>query len=360
DMQEIWVGDTDGLELVVSTGDTIEVAEGDKRVVKAFTLPYHWATNTDNDKFLYSAALNSKDELLIDIEFTDGTYAVVVANSGFVVNSTDDDIDNNLGDGKCECDGPLIEGKPKCTLRAAIMEANQTENKDKIRFDIPTDDPGYNFETGTYWIWPQGSSLDEITMPVIIDGTSQEGFDGSPIIVIDGTDLGINAAHGLSISGGNSEIHALVITNFIDDAHGIHIRIKGGNIIQGNYIGVDPTGSGRAGMGANGILIDDVPDNVIGGTTAAARNIVSDNDNNGGTRGCGILIKGSNARNNTVLGNYIGTDVTGTIDIGNPTGVCIENAPENTIGGDEENARNLISGNSFGITITGKTAAGNK
>ncbi|MCK5705301.1 MAG: hypothetical protein KAI29_29325, partial [Cyclobacteriaceae bacterium] len=88
--------------------------------------------------------------------------------------------------------------------------------------------------------------------------------------------------------------------------------------------------------------------------------IVSDNDNNGGTRGCGILIKGSNARNNTVLGNYIGTDVTGTLDIGNPTGVCIENAPENTIGGDEENARNLISGNSFGITITGKTAAGNK
>ena len=360
DMQEIWVGNTEGLERAVSTGDTIEVANGDKRVVAAFTLPYHWATNTDSDKFLYSAALNSKDELLIDIEFTDGSYAVIVANSGFVVNSTADDKDNNLGDGKCECDGPLIDGKPKCTLRAAIMEANQTENKDKIRFDIPTDDPGYNFEKGTYWIWPQGSSLDEITKPVIIDGTSQKGFDGSPIIVLDGTDLGINAAHGLSISGGNSEIRGLVITNFIHDAHGIHLRIKGGNLIKGNYIGVDPTGSGPAGMGSNGIFIDDISDNVIGGTTVAARNIVSDNDNDGGTRGCGILIKGSNARNNIVLGNYIGTDVTGTIDIGNPTGVCIEDAPENTIGGDKENALNLISGNSFGITIIGKTAVGNK
>ncbi|MCK5467541.1 MAG: hypothetical protein KAI99_03505, partial [Cyclobacteriaceae bacterium] len=119
--------------------------------------------------------------------------------------------------------------------------------------------------------------------------------------------------------------------------------------------------SGKAGMGANGILIDDVPDNVIGGTNAAARNIISDNDNDGGTRGCGILIKGINARNNTVLGNYIGTDVTGTMGIGNPTGVCIEDASGNTIGGDEENARNLLSGNKwYGVLIIGKTAVGNK
>ena len=73
------------------------------------------------------------------------------------------------------------------------------------------------------------------------------------------------------------------------------------------------------------------------------------------------MIIGSNANNNKVQGNYIGTDVTGLIELGNPIGVCIENAPENTIGGVEENARNLISGNFIvGIEISGSDAKKNK
>src|SRR5262249_52751147 len=45
--------------------------------------------------------------------------------------------------------------------------------------------------------------------------------------------------------------------------------------------------------------------NVIGGTTAAARNVVS------GNAGDGVQVSGSGATANVVLGNYIGTDVNG-------------------------------------------------
>lgn len=82
-----------------------------------------------------------------------------------------------------------------------------------------------------------------------------------------------------------------------------------------------------------------------------ARNLISGNLR-------GVVINGLNASGNQVLGNYIGTDVTGTLDRGNTfAGVEIVGAPNNTIGGD---AGNLISGNNRrGVEITGNTATGN-
>ena len=80
------------------------------------------------------------------------------------------------------------------------------------------------------------------------------------------------------------------------------------------------------GNAGSGVLIDNVPDNVIG-TSLATGNVLS------GNKGAGLTISGSGAKGNLVQGNYIGTDVTGSKAVGNGTGVAIIDAPDNTIGG---------------------------
>jgi hypothetical protein len=104
---------------------------------------------------------------------------------------------------------------------------------------------------------------------------------------------------------------------------------KGGNLIQGNFIGTNAAGSAAIPNGGNGITITNSAGNTIGGTTAAARNVIS------GNAGSGILITGSGSTGNVFQGNFIGTDATGTMALGNASnGVQITSgATGNTIGG---------------------------
>lgn len=71
----------------------------------------------------------------------------------------------------------------------------------------------------------------------------------------------------------------------------------------------------------------------------------------------GIFISGSD--NDTIIGNYIGTDATGTAAVGASTGIYVKNGANNTIGGPTEAERNLISGNDYGIALWGSSCAGN-
>ena len=68
----------------------------------------------------------------------------------------------------------------------------------------------------------------------------------------------------------------------------------------------------------------------------------------------GIAITGSTGPGNVVVGNMIGTDITGTLAVSNGTGVLLTLGTfGNTIGGTSPGSRNLISGNSnYGINIT--------
>ena len=120
-------------------------------------------------------------------------------------------------------------------------------------------------------------------------------------------------------------------------------------LVQGNYIGVDATGSSLLGNASNGVLSNG-PDVTIGGPTAAARNIIS------GNGASGIQISGVSATRDVVQGNYIGLDAGGTVDLGNiASGVFIDGAPENVIGG------NVISGNgTSGVLISGLDSRGNQ
>ncbi len=115
---------------------------------------------------------------------------------------------------------------------------------------------------------------------------------------------------------------------------GNNVGVSGGSLVEGNFIGTDPTGTNPL---ANGTGVSGSA--TVGGTTAAARNIISGN-------GMGVL------NSPLVEGNYIGTDPTGTKALPNGTGVEIYGDNSNTIGGTAAGAGNVISGNSTdGIDI---------
>jgi hypothetical protein len=119
------------------------------------------------------------------------------------------------------------------SLRQAIFDANATVGLDSIVFNIPG--------TGPHTITPT-SPLPTITDAVTIDGTTQPGFTGSPIIELDGSMAGY-LINGLEVTAGNSVVRGLVINRFEED--GIRLTNNGRNMIEGNYIGTDITGTVR-------------------------------------------------------------------------------------------------------------------
>jgi hypothetical protein len=120
------------------------------------------------------------------------------------------------------------------------------------------------------------------------------------------------------------------------------------NIVSGNYIGTDATGTQSLGNTETGVAIAYGPqNNTVGGDTEGERNIIS------GNGGDGVSISEDGTINNTVSGNYIGTVMSGTQALGNTgDGVQISGgAQNNTVGGDTEGERNVISSNRTGVYI---------
>jgi titin len=119
-----------------------------------------------------------------------------------------------------------------------------------------------------------------------------------------------------------------------------------GNLIEGNFIGTDKTG--QVVIGGSGIQISSngAKNNTVGGTTAQARNIISTGRDPNLAETAGIDIGGS-AAGNVVQGNYVGTDVTGTVALGNGGGVNMNQSPNNTVGGTVSSARNIVSASQF-------------
>ena len=125
-----------------------------------------------------------------------------------------------------------------------------------------------------------------------------------------------------------------------------------GNVVAGNKIGTDATGTIALGNSANGIEIDADADNTIGGSTVGAGNVISANG------GYGVWLTQEGTNGNVVEGNLIGTDITGTAALGNArSGVQIDlGAASNTIGGSTAAAGNLISNNNGPGVVVGDNA----
>src|SRR5207253_10170338 len=118
------------------------------------------------------------------------------AVTSFQENDTGDGADSNLNDNVCD------DGAARCTLRAAIEQANATSGADTITFNIGT---------GPQTIKP-ASPLPTISGPVTIDGTTQPGHDTAPIIELDGSNAGTaSTTNGLVITAGGSTVKGLIV-----------------------------------------------------------------------------------------------------------------------------------------------------
>jgi titin len=159
----------------------------------------------------------------------------------------------------------------------------------------------------------------------------------APPIQTCGTGVSVQDATN-NVIGGTTPLARNIIfaDTFVDD---IDILRGSGNLIQGNFIGVDATGA-LASSSFRGVFVDS-RNTTIGGTTPQARNIIS------GHATDGVIVVGD-GRTSTLVqvqGNFIGTDPTGTVGVGNDLGVDVFFAIGTTIGGTGSGTRNIISGN---------------
>jgi|SRR5579884_1030485 len=345
----------------------------------------------------------------------------------FTVTSTADTSDADPGDGAC------ADILGHCTLRAAIQEANAKTGLKAIHFDIPG--------TGVHEI-SIASALPAVTQPLEIDGYSQPGSSQNTLTTGDNAVLDIQLQgpntldfDGLDVDAGGSTVQGLVVSGFANqveiagdgdqvdgcflgtnatgsadgnDAHadvmvagngdivgqdipGLR-NVMGGDVsqlaagvdvtgqdatVQGNEIGVNAAGTAPLSMD-EAILVDGGSGALIGGPATGDGNVVGSSWNleNSGT----VVLE--SAAGNTVQGNLLGVDATGTAGLeSDPSmhgmGIDVFSSPNNTIEdnvisdvygavligdaslADTASSGNTIRGNLVGTDITGKTAIPN-
>lgn len=286
----------------------------------------------------------------------------------------------------------------------AILDANANPGADNIHFNIGGGGPQII-----------AGAIPVITDAVTIDGTTQPGYAGTPIITLDGNDLvggflriessspstirglviidmigpGISVAEGGATITGNyigvdasglvadgnrdgievaPNVDGVVITgnvisgnigNGIEFSELIGVAASDNNVVQGNIIGLDAPGVNDLGNLLNGIAVDGGNNNQFGGTAAGEGNVISGN----GGFGIRISARGAvvtGAVGNTIQGNLIGTNAAGTAAVPNDNdGIALFGAQQTTIGGTTAGARNVISGNADnGVVVNLDTSAG--
>jgi parallel beta-helix repeat protein len=246
------------------------------------------------------------------------------------------------------------------SLRDAIDQVNKGKYN-TIKFNIPPDPitPGV-------WTIRTATALPPIKKPVVIDGTTQPGYDPNkgPVIEISGP--GPKAKEkfdGLTINATNVTVRGLTVILFRGE--GIYLsNLSGNDLIEGCDIGTDNTNATGLGNTNVGVLIN-CSGNTIGGTAPGMGNLIS------GNRVDGIQIIGSKKDRITADSNLVQNDVIGLDSTGAPlpnggSGVYIVEASKNIIGvgmrvGALVGAADTISGNKGnGVRIEGADATGNQ
>ena len=289
------------------------------------------------------------------------------------------------------------------SLRQAITDANAVGGADTICFNIAAADARHFYYaddgvtgrvsaasvTGTtaaddstiagidpdwphsWWSIQPASALPTIAGLVNIDGYTQPGafqntladsIDAVLRIELNGAGAG-PGTNGLDTGEGsnNSAIRGLVVNRFGNFGSADGVRLNGRTsaiVVEGNFIGTDVSGTldlgnGRAGVvaGGGGNFTSNL--HTIGGTTPAARNLISGNDY------YGVQLSGNFNDSNVVQGNFIGTDRGGNRALGNGSvighaGIIMDTSRVSTIGGTTAATRNIISGNNgAGVALTG-------
>lgn len=261
-------------------------------------------------------------------------------NDTYVVNSTSDTTDVQLGDGNCNA---FVDGTIQCTLRAAIQEANQDDLTDTIVFDdIPTTQ---GFATITL-----DSAFGELDVEaeIVIDGSTAPGYPSAsangPIVKIDGSNISGDVL-GFSLGADGSRVEGLAFVN----GAGEGIEVAGDGAVNNVsiidcFVGIDLDGSTVQGNLRNpGEFADNAGITIEGDGSTIDGSLVS------GNSGDGIWIAGDN---NTVTNSIIGLDSDGSTAKGNAgNGVTIAFGTGNSIG--------TAGVSDFGFVENGNTIAGN-
>ncbi len=243
------------------------------------------------------------------------------------------------------------------SLRAALYYAFDHPGT-TITFNILVSDPGYS--NSVFNLLPSDAlpglwnktTLDASTEPV-------HSNPNGPAILLNGV-LGWSLdtfPNGLRFRGTNSVARSLVINNFPQSAILFDSSDTVGNTVSGCFLGIDPTGNIAVTNGICPVQISGgAVSNTVGGTTVAARNIIS------GSAYQGIAIRDGGTCLNVVEGNFIGLNAAGTAALPNHfAGIQIfGGAQSNLIGGYTATARNIISGNNIqGISVSDANTSGN-
>jgi hypothetical protein len=236
------------------------------------------------------------------------------------------------------------------SLRQAILDSNANPGPpgttNLIEFNIPG--------SGVHTIMP-ATQLPDIVEPVMIDGYTQPGSmpntnppgqgDNAVILIELSGAIAPPGSSGLTIDADECGVRGLVINQFQGNAIDIGLNIIAlDGIIEGNFIGTNATGTAALPNGGGVVLVSG-RNITIGGTTPATRNLISGNI----ADGVGL---GFTSIPNIVQGNFIGTDVTGSMALGNGQ-QGVTSGGGNVIGGDTAAAGNVISGNNRGIELGG-------
>lgn len=207
------------------------------------------------------------------------------------------------------------------SLRWAINQANANAGADTITFSL----------SSPHTIQPTGELPGVLGNSTTVDGYSQSGYTGTPLVCVSGR---TNLSYGFDVTATNCLIRGLLLTRFKNAAirlRGEKHRVEGCYAMSNQYAGIE---------------IYQSPNNWVGGTNFATRNVCSSNGH------YGIYVSEDNTTNNRFFGNYIGTDPTGRRAQSNlHSGIYFYTCSNNIVGGTNSWERNLVSGNHTGVDV---------
>ncbi len=375
-VQGNYIGTTsDGMSALANVGDGIRIVDSSGNLIGG---PGDFDRNviSGNDGEGIKVIGEFADENVIQGNYiglnASGTDAIGNRLSGiFIPGATNTDILDNVVSGNLGFAGIAIYGGNPATGDATgtVIQGNYVGTNAVGDQAVPNLGEGISINDTV------GSLIGGSTAEArnVISGNLGEGIEIfgslSDANIIQGNFIGVNAsgtdAIGNRLSGifvpGPTNTH--ILDNVVSGNLGFAgIAIYGGNpatgdtsgtVIQGNFVGTNASGNAAVANLGYGISIDSGTGRTIGGLTDADRNIISGN----GLHGVYFF---NGATGDVVEGNYIGTIADGTSALGNGgSGVQVENASELLIGGVGDESRNVISGNSAGVAIEGPLAREN-
>jgi len=139
----------------------------------------------------------------------------------------------------------------------------------------------------------------------------------------------VTPAASQNIIGGPGKGEGNVISG--NKLFGLSLDSADGNVVQGNFIGLDSSGAQPLGNNYGMTVQAGARDNLIGGDESGQRNVFAANNT-------GILFRGQGTSGNTVRGNYFGTDTSGEVAIKNVVDISQQSGA----------AGNVLEGNRMG------------